>query len=71
MYQSFALEAHDDTTRCCIIVIFLVRLSLDEGGVIRENMRVLHLPISALSIDLLKMCFEMIPDQECVTISSF
>ena len=71
MYQSFAMEAQADATRCCIIVFFLLRLSLDEGGVLGANMRVLHLPISALSIDFLKMCFEMIPDQEYVTISSF
>ena len=65
------MEAQADATHCCIIVISLARLSLDKGGVIRANMRVLLFPISALSIDFLKMCFEMIPDQECVTISPF
>ena len=52
MHQSFAMEAQADATRCCIIVIVLVRLRLDEGGVIRANMGVLPLPISALSIDV-------------------
>ena len=65
MYQSFAMEAQADaTSRCKIIVFFLVRMSLEEGGVIRANMGVSPLPISAL-------CFEMIPDQEGVTISPF
>ena len=32
MYQSFAMEAQADATRCCIIVILLVQLSLEEWG---------------------------------------
>ena len=41
MYQSFAMEAQTDATRCCIIVILLSRLSLEEGGVIRASMEAL------------------------------
>ena len=55
IYQSFAMEAQADATRCCIIVILLVQLSLDfhelQGllsGVMRANMGALPLPISAL-----------------------
>ena len=48
MYQSFAMKAQADATRCCIIVILLVQLSLEEGGVLRANMGALPLPISAL-----------------------
>ena len=32
MYQSFAMEAKVDATRCCIIVILLVQLTLEEWG---------------------------------------
>ena len=42
-YQSFAVESQADATRCCIIVILLVQLSLDEKGVIRVDMAVLPL----------------------------
>ena len=30
MYQYFARKAQADSTRCCIIIIVLVQLSLDE-----------------------------------------
>ena len=30
MYLSFAMEAQADATRCCIIVILIVQLSLEE-----------------------------------------
>ena len=32
MYQSFAMQAEADATRCCISVILLVQLSLGEWG---------------------------------------
>ena len=51
MYQSFAMEAQADATRCCIIVILLVQLSLEEGGVKWANMGVLPLSILALVLD--------------------
>ena len=35
MYQYFAMEAQADDTRCCIILILLVQLSLGEWGVTR------------------------------------
>ena len=44
MYQYFAMEAQAEVTRCCIIVILLVQLSLEEWGV----RRALPLPITAL-----------------------
>ena len=47
MYQSFAMEAQADATRCCIIVIVFVNRALMNGGVIRANMGVLPLQISA------------------------
>ena len=51
MSQSFAMEAQADPTLYCIIVIVLVQLSLEEGGVIRANMGVLPPPpISALAL---------------------
>ena len=37
MYQNFAMEAQAGATRCCIIVILLVQLSLEEWGVIRAT----------------------------------
>ena len=39
MYQSIAMVAQADATRCCIIVILLVYFSLGEGGVIKANIR--------------------------------
>ena len=40
-YQSTAMEAQADATRCCIIAIFLVQIGFEEGGVIRASMGVL------------------------------
>ena len=65
MYYYFALEA----TRCCVIVILLVQLSLDEWGC-NKDMGITPPNIST-ALDFLKMCSEMIPDQVCVTISPF
>ena len=71
MYQSFAMEAQADATRCCIIVILLVRLSLGEWGCNTGKHGGITPPNISTALDLLKMCAEMIPDQECVTISLF
>ena len=68
MYKSFAMGTQTDATRCCIIVILLIQLSL---GVIRENMGLLPLPKIIAALDFLQMCFEMISDQECGTVSPF
>ena len=48
IYQSFAMEAQADVTRCYIILILLVQLSLEERGVIRADMGVSPLSILAL-----------------------
>ena len=48
MYQYFSMEAKASATRCCIIVILLVQLSLEECGCNKGNMGALPLPISAL-----------------------
>ena len=69
MYQSFAMEVKVDATRCCIIVILLVQLTVEEwgcneakhGGIAPHNI--------STALDFLKMCAEMIPDQVCVNIS--
>ena len=69
MYQSFAMKVQADATRCCIIVILLVQLSLEElwcnkgkhGGITPPNI--------STALDFLKMHAKMIPDQVCVTIS--
>ena len=69
MYKSFAMEVKVDATRCCIIVILLVQLTLEEwecnkgkhGGITPHNI--------STALDFLKMWAEMIPDQVCVTIS--
>ena len=65
--QSFAMEAKVDATRCYIIVILLVQLTLEgcnkgkHGGITPHNI--------GTALDFLKMCAEMIPDEVCVTIS--
>ena len=71
MYQSFAMEAQADATRCCIIVILLVQLSLEEWGCNKGKHGGITPPNISTALDLLKMCAEMIPDQVCVTISPF
>ena len=48
MYQYFAMEANAGATRCCIIVILLVQLSLEEWRCNKGKMGALPLPISAL-----------------------
>ena len=63
------MEAKVDATRCCIIVILLVQLTLEEwgcnkgkhGGIAPHNI--------STALDFLKICAEMIPDQVCVNIS--
>ena len=48
MNQYFAMDGQVDATRCCIIVILLAQLNLEEWGCNKGNMRALPLPISAL-----------------------
>ena len=65
MYQSFAMEAQADATRCCKIVIVFVQLSLEglgckHGGITPPNI--------SIALDFLKMCAQMSPDHVCVTI---
>ena len=71
MYQSFAMEAEADATRCCIIIIFLVQLSLEEWGCNKGKHEGITPHNISTALDFLKMCAEMIPDQACVTISPF
>ena len=71
MYQSFAIEAEDDAIRCCIIVILLVHLSLEEFGCNKGKHGGITPPNISTALDFLKMYAEMIPDQICVTISLF
>ena len=71
MYQSFAMEAQADATRCCIIVILLVQLSLEEWGGNKGKNGGITLPNVSTAPDFLKRCAEMIPDKVCVTISPF
>ena len=74
MYQSFAMEAQADATRCCIIMILLVQLSLEEWGCNKgKHHGGITFPNISTALDFLKMCAEMIPDQVglCVTISPF
>ena len=62
------MEAQADATRCCIIVILLVQLSLEEWGCNEGK----HGGITPPNISTaLEICAEMIPDQVCVTISPF
>ena len=71
IYQSYAMEAQADATRCCIIVILLVQLSLEEWGFNEGKHGGITPPNISTTIDFLKMCAEMIPDQVCVSISPF
>ena len=71
MYQSFAMEAQANATRCCIIVILLVQLSLEEWGCNKNKHGEITPPNISTALDFLKMCAEMIPDPVCVTISPF
>ena len=50
MSQSFVMKAQADAlyTPLRLIVIWFVQLSLEEGGVKRANIGVLHLPMLAL-----------------------
>ena len=57
------MEAQADATHCCIIVILLVQLSLEEWGCNKgKDGGITSLNIST-ALDFLKMCAEMIPDQ--------
>ena len=73
MYQSFAMEAQADATRCCIIVILLVQLRLEEWVCNMGKHGRFTPPNISTALDFLKMCAEMIPDQVglCVTISPY
>ena len=63
MYQAFVMEAPADATRCCIIVILLAQLSLQEWGCIKGKHGGITPPNINTSLDFLKMGAEMIPDQ--------
>ena len=65
------MEAQADATRCCLIVILLVQLSLEEWGFNEGKHGGITPPNISTTIDFLKMCAEMIPDQVCVNISPF
>ena len=65
------MEAQGDATRCCIIVIWLVQLSLEEWGCDKGKHGGITPPIIITALDFLKLCAEMIPDQVFVTISPF
>ena len=69
MYQFFAMEVKVDATRCCIIVIFLVQLTLGKWGCNKGKHGSITPHNISISLDFLKMCAEMVPDQVCVTIS--
>ena len=71
MYQYFAMEAQADATSCCIIVILLVQLSLEEWGCNKGKHGGITPPNIITALDFLKMCAKMIPDQVCVTINPF
>ena len=71
MYQSFAIEAQADATRCCKIVIVFVQLSLEEWGCNKGKHGCITPPNISIALDFLKMCAQMSPDHVCVTISSF
>ena len=65
IYQSFAMEAQADATRCCIIVILLVQSSLEEWGCNEGKHRGITPPNISTALYFLKMCAEIIPDQVC------
>ena len=71
IYQSFAMEAQADATHCCIIVILLVQLTIDEWGCSKGKHGGITPPNIGTALDFLKLCAEMIPDQVYVTISPF
>ena len=71
MYQYFAMEAQADDTRCYRFVILLLQLSFDEGGCNKGKHGGITPPNINTALDFLKRCVEMIPDQECVSISPF
>ena len=68
MYQSFAMEAQADATRCCIIVILLIQLNLEKWGCNKGKHGGIAHPNISTALDFLEMCAEMIPYQVCVTI---
>ena len=71
MYQYFEMEAQADATKCCITVILLVQLSLEEWGCNKGKHGGITPPNITTVLDFLKMCVEMISDRKCVTISPF
>ena len=71
LFQYFAIEAQADATRCCIIVILVIQLSLEEWGCNKGKHGGITPSNISIALDLLKMCAKMIPDQLCVTINPF
>ena len=65
------MESQADATRCRIIVILFVQLSLEEWGFNKDKHGGITPPNISTALNFLKMCAEMIPDQVCVTISPF
>ena len=65
------MKAQGDATRCCIIVILLVQLSLEEWGFNTGKHGGITPPNISTTLDFLKKCVEMIPDQVCVINSRF